>query len=251
MKAWTAALQAMDNLVKGIPQQVQEGAALLGISSWHLYPDMVVLGGKAIDVRQADNLFGGTAILTLGLQIIRESRSVSWSLPLACLRYYGQPVTTYGSIGPDNSRITMEQFGFVVLGCVFSKWQDFGKTLQIAATWLHDILELIHPTMRQKIPHKELNSHWLNYLEHTALNLLDCTDMDMKFANQLLALGKRRSDFIYPPTISVQPLFGLSDMSTLLRMMLSDETRVEFLRKFAPGSEGACWPYEPACARRT
>ena len=34
----------MDNLLQGMPQSVQDGAALLGLSSWHIYPDMVVVG---------------------------------------------------------------------------------------------------------------------------------------------------------------------------------------------------------------
>lgn len=33
MKAWTAALEAMNNLIIGIPQRVQDGSALLAISS--------------------------------------------------------------------------------------------------------------------------------------------------------------------------------------------------------------------------
>lgn len=33
MKTYTAALRAMDNLIMGTPQQVQEGAAFLGILS--------------------------------------------------------------------------------------------------------------------------------------------------------------------------------------------------------------------------
>lgn len=159
MKAWKVALQAMNNLINGIPQQVQDGAALLGISSWHLCPDMVVLGGKAVGIRQSDDLFSNTAILTLGLQLIHGLSSVSWSLPLACLRYYGQPVPTYSSFGPENSRITMGQLSFVVLGCVFSKWQEFGKNIQIAASWLHKIFELVRPAVGHKIPHQEFNLH--------------------------------------------------------------------------------------------
>jgi len=43
LKAWTSAMTAMDRLIQGIPQRVQDGAILLAISSWHLYPDMEVL----------------------------------------------------------------------------------------------------------------------------------------------------------------------------------------------------------------
>jgi hypothetical protein len=136
-------------------------------------------------------------------------------------------------MGPENSRISLGQLGFVVLGCVFSQWQEFGKTIQCAATWLHDIVELIQPALRRTLSHIEFSSHWLNYLDHAAQNLLSCTDVDIEFANKLVGLGKRRSDFIYAPNIPVQPLFGLSDLAMLVRLMVSSETRVASLRKIA------------------
>jgi hypothetical protein len=93
IKAWTAALEAMNNLLKGMPQRVHDGAALLGISSWHLYPEMIVYGGPAVEIKQKDPLFDRAALLTLGLEQVRtDVKSVYWSLPLACLQYYGHPV---------------------------------------------------------------------------------------------------------------------------------------------------------------
>jgi hypothetical protein len=44
MDTWGLAMISMNNLVKGISQRVQNGALLLGLSAWHLYPDMVVHG---------------------------------------------------------------------------------------------------------------------------------------------------------------------------------------------------------------
>lgn len=88
MKAWTTALRAMENLVNGMPQQVQDGAALLGISSWHMYPDILLFGETAVDVKQKDDIFENTAVLTLGLEVPGDpDNSVSWSLPLARLQY--------------------------------------------------------------------------------------------------------------------------------------------------------------------
>jgi hypothetical protein len=72
MKAWTAALEPINNLVNGIPQRVQDGAALLGISSWHLSPDMRVYGASCAEVKQKVPIFSPTAVLTLGLQHVRD-----------------------------------------------------------------------------------------------------------------------------------------------------------------------------------
>ena len=42
--AWVIALQGMENLVKGSSQGASSGGLLLALSSWHLYPDMIVSG---------------------------------------------------------------------------------------------------------------------------------------------------------------------------------------------------------------
>lgn len=40
--AWVTALQGMENLLRGTSQGVSSGGLLLALSSWHLYPDMIV-----------------------------------------------------------------------------------------------------------------------------------------------------------------------------------------------------------------
>lgn len=126
MKAWTIALEAMNYLVKGIPQRVQERATLLAISAWHLYPDMMVYGKCCSEVRQEDSIFKPGILLTLSLQHVREdTKSVYWSLPLACLQYYGHPVRTIRTISPENKRVTCHQFAYIVLGCLFDGWKDY------------------------------------------------------------------------------------------------------------------------------
>jgi len=138
MNAWKSALEAMENLVQGIPQRIHDGAALLGISAWHMYPDMVVLNEKPIDVKQRDTLFKDTALLTLGLEAVGR-KSVSWSLPLSRLQYYGDPVRTERSAGQDNTRIAAKEFSYVILGGLFGGWKDFAPTpevgLQIYSGW--------------------------------------------------------------------------------------------------------------------
>src|SRR2546428_785069 len=43
LQAWKTAMVTMEKLVSGMPQSVQNGEILLGLSAWHLYPDMLVL----------------------------------------------------------------------------------------------------------------------------------------------------------------------------------------------------------------
>lgn len=233
VKAWIAGLQAMDSLARGIPQQVQVGAAVLAISSWHLYPDMVVVGSTTTDVQQKDPLFSETSILTLGLETTGE-RSVSWSLSLSRLLYYGRPVHASRSMNQENSRITEEQFAYVVLGCVLSQWKGFANTYEEGIGWLKTIASLLKPLLMQG-EHQSRHSFaslWPNYLCNAAERFDACDEIDKKISRQLIALGARRSSFLYPPQSAI-PLFGLSELSTLVSLMRNDELRITYLRKLS------------------
>lgn len=256
--AWFTALRAIENLVKGVPQQVQDGAALLGMSPWHLYPDMVILGVTA-DVKQQDPLLLSSALLTLGLQFTDKSRNgVSWSLPLAHLRYYGHPVQSSCSVSPANSRISIDQFAYVMLGCVFGGWNEYGSTPIIGITWLlrlHDLLEnfrkrlddtaLPAPNSRMfSTPQTNTTSikgvrgvlarnSWMRWLFDVGNFLLDSRGLERKLAMQLVTLGKRRTAALCPGQNVPCPLFGLSDPSILMPIMSNHEARIEFLRGLA------------------
>jgi hypothetical protein len=70
IQVWRSSLIAMDNLVTGTAQRIQNGAVLLGLASWHLYPDLLVLGtGKTDILRQHDSLIKNGGLLTIGLHI--------------------------------------------------------------------------------------------------------------------------------------------------------------------------------------
>jgi hypothetical protein len=248
MKAWTTTLRAMESLLKGMPQQVQDGAALLGISSWHMYPDILLFGDTTVEVKQKDPLFEDTAVLTLGLEITRgHDRSVSWSLPLARLQYYGDPVPTSRSAGPDNSRITPEQFSWVAIGCLFDTWGEFARTSEDGLAWLQKITDFVREplclAMRgyralshyrdQSYTDRECGMMWLEYLDVAAQNLATCDLIDKKLAWQLVSLGRRKSTFLYPNNEHPLPLFGLSSLSNLIPLIQTDEDRLELLRKLA------------------
>jgi hypothetical protein len=234
IKAWTVALEAMNNLVKGIPQRVHDGAALLALSSWHLYPDMVFYGETCVEVKQKDLLFD-SAILTLGLQQVRsESKSVYWSLPLACLQHYGHPIQTHRTLDQGNRRITFQQFAFILMGCLFDNWKEFARDNDQGIQWLEQLGRIC----RVSTDHRIYQAHslpcaWLIYLLQAIRGLSDCDESESRTARQLMNLGRRRSNFLQFQATASPPIFGLSRADLLLPLCSSDEHRMELLRRYS------------------
>jgi hypothetical protein len=51
--AMKTALLAMEELLEGRPQGVQDGSLLLALSCWHIYPDLIVSVGKSSRISEA------------------------------------------------------------------------------------------------------------------------------------------------------------------------------------------------------
>jgi hypothetical protein len=231
VSAWDAALIATDTLLKGIPQQIQNGAALLGISSWHLFPDLEVLGVKTVGVNQKDDLFQPTAVLTLGLQFEnredREQKSVSWSLPLSRMKYYGDPIISQQVLGRDNSRITMTQFGFVILGAIFAGWGVYGQSVESGLTWISklDAVSSILGTSH--------SVGWLRWILEVGKSLSNSSGTERQVSMQLVALGRRRSEELCPQSIRPAPFFGLADPLVLINIVSNKNLRIRIMRFIA------------------
>lgn len=101
---------AMNRLVQGIPQQAQDGAILLAMSSWHLYPNMEVLLEETKDIKQHDELMNGALLTISAYGAIHNKEGVFWSLPLARMRYYSAPVVAERQIASKASRVTIREF---------------------------------------------------------------------------------------------------------------------------------------------
>ena len=66
LDVWTVAMTSLQNLILGMPQRISKGALLLGISSWHIYPDLNVVG-PTVNVQFHDALIAPGGVITLGL----------------------------------------------------------------------------------------------------------------------------------------------------------------------------------------
>jgi hypothetical protein len=123
--AWKNAMTAIECLLKGMPQMIHEGAVLLALSAWHIYPDIIVMKREeTVETKFQDSLVPVGGLLTIPTKRLNEQdgSGVRWSLSLAHLRYYGEPVKISRYSGAELSRITFEQLGIVVLGSIAAGW---------------------------------------------------------------------------------------------------------------------------------
>lgn len=126
MSVWVNAMVVLNKLVAGIPQRVSNGEALLGLCAWHLYPDIYVIGSPiskmepATLVKQYDCLVLAGGLLTIGLceGQGRNIDGISWSMPLAHLRYYGKPVECSQTLHSANLRLSFRQVVQLAMGSI-------------------------------------------------------------------------------------------------------------------------------------
>jgi hypothetical protein len=133
-RVWHSSMVTMENLLNGISQTVYNGATLLGISSWHILPDIISFKPSITEIKHNDPLFRPGGVLTVGLQFVsREPSSgndstivddgnaqsgVFWSLSLSHLKFYGPPVQVSRSLGVDSTRVDFDQFMLLALGSI-------------------------------------------------------------------------------------------------------------------------------------
>ncbi|KAH0428156.1 hypothetical protein CcaCcLH18_09170 [Colletotrichum camelliae] len=121
MKNWSIAMCAVQNAISGSPQEVRNGAVLLGFLSWHIYPDVQIFSPDKLVVF-SDDLVKSGGIITLGLESGQNSDGgVRWSLSLSHLRHYGEPVQVERSIN-DDCRLTLRDLRLIALGSFIHSW---------------------------------------------------------------------------------------------------------------------------------
>ncbi|KAK7918190.1 hypothetical protein PG985_010064 [Apiospora marii] len=250
--AWKNTLRTMERLVSGIPQEVHDGSAILGLRAWHIYPNIIVFGSHNIEVSMDDSLVSSGGVLSLGCSpsSTTPTSGVSWSLSLAHLKYYGEPVQRKGVFRSDPTRITFKELLLVVLGCVLSRWNipiDHNSTweairfLESVSQPFSHILEERHrvknDTRRANDTDLSDRTKGIHLLSQTATMALGDQDQSLRFIN----LGRNRSNFLPPLTkvehvewqMFLRPFFGLTDVGPLLECFRNPEGRVEFLRRMA------------------
>ncbi|KAK6535414.1 hypothetical protein TWF694_001874 [Orbilia ellipsospora] len=237
INTWRTSLQGMEDLISGKPHILQSGELLLGLSSWHIYPDLFILDARNTTVTQQDPLVKPFGVLTIGLQGpgSAEGQGFNWSLPLSRLRYYGDPVMTTRSSG-DNSRLTVEEFLLVILGsCINPILPSFlrrdrvdNETAQSVARYIVEIYGYFY---NLHVSEFLSSSNWFYMLvEASQLFLMSGGSARLKNLT-LINLGVRSSHKFLPKLDF--PMLGLDSIVDVLSICTNTETRIKLLRKEA------------------
>lgn len=234
MDAWTTALSTVEKLLEGVPQSINDGAVILALTSWHIFPDMFVIGAGSTIIQQNDPLYPKGTVITLG-QSSRPpdatSDGVFWSLPLAFLKYYGDPVVRTRSLGVSTSRLTFSEVMQVVLGSMMAGWRDYARDLQQVCVNIISIADFI-TTNRRREPGQPRS--WIQLLGESAESYLAETDSSQSHLRGLTMRGFRRyRQLLWRPEEEYPPLFGLTKLNTVLQLIDRIEDKVSFLRLVA------------------
>ncbi|KAF2252905.1 hypothetical protein BU26DRAFT_515325 [Trematosphaeria pertusa] len=230
--AWRTSMVTVDRLVSGQPQSVQTGAPLLGLAAWHLYPNMIIFGHgrsyRATEVLQDDPHIERGGVLTLGIQDIRRSGDgIYWSLPLAYLRYYGQPVQTEARLSSRTSRASFNELVYIALGSLMRRWLADANDIDYAAKLLVKLSEYIDISGRLR-----RDGAWLSLIACAASGFLTSEPEAKAERLQLIKCGRRRFPlFVDDP--ATDTIFGLSSPKTLLRLLPGNAAKVALLRHVA------------------
>ncbi|KAF2466087.1 uncharacterized protein BDR25DRAFT_395909 [Lindgomyces ingoldianus] len=232
LDAWRTSMVTVDKLIAGHPQSIQTGAPLVGLASWHLYPNMVVFGQgkepKPTEIFQNDLLVQPSGIITLGIQDTRRSGDgIYWSLPLAHLRYYGQPIQTEAQLSLQTARGSIDDLVHVALGSLIRRWCASEDDIELALKLLVRLDGFLD------IPeHMGGEGTWLSLMASEAKSFLDASLNIKAEILQLIKCGRRRfPTFIDDPRTDA--IFGLSHPSVFLKLLPGNAARVNFLRKVA------------------
>ena len=241
------ALTSMEDLLNGMAQRVENGAILLGLSAWHIYPDMIVYGSTTKSIEQGDRLVPGGSIITLGLQGSEEfSQGLYWSLPLAHLRFYGDPIQSSRSTGYDASRVSPHQLIYIALGSLFNAWFDSSRDSPKGLQWFEDLsgfferaeiqteTEGDESRRRGCLRSQNHRTGWLGIPMSTAVAMSQISKSDHEKAYKLVLLGYRRYKMMLgSPHRHHLCYFGLIKPWNLFPLLKTDEDRICILRNFA------------------
>ncbi|KAL8722228.1 MAG: hypothetical protein Q9181_007536 [Wetmoreana brouardii] len=222
MDAWTKSMIMLDKLISGVPLSVESGEALLGLCAWHIYPDVCALGKTSTMVEQQDALVKKGGLVTIGLHSARREADpgISWSMPLAHLRYYGKPVISRGAVGSQKSRVSFDRIIQVAMGSMLSTWGSEYTDLEEVAQFMIAFGQMLR-SQNQAVA----QSDWPTLIVEQSEHYINCNEKDKSEIARYVALGQRRyGKFLGHADHHPPPCFGLSEPSFFLQFQDSEQS---------------------------
>ncbi|KAK6850980.1 hypothetical protein PG987_000614 [Apiospora arundinis] len=236
--AWTQALLGLEGLIAGEPQSVTNGAILLAISAWHLYPDLLVFSSQTTSVTFNDRLMNPCGILTVGITNSADASSCKmgmyWSVALSHYRYYGHPAEAVSEV---EDRLTMDELYLVTFGGLLKSWGEPRANYNMAAEWFVALWECARKA-RPAVP----GPAWLDPLADAASRFVKAENQERKEFLSLVDFGYRRgAHFLVPKERSTGhlPWFGLRNPHIIISLCQSSSKKcaIEYLRQTAAACE--------------
>ncbi|KAL9617888.1 MAG: hypothetical protein Q9160_007376 [Pyrenula sp. 1 TL-2023] len=247
IRVWRKTLTTLECLVSGMPQRVSDGSVLMAIWAWHVYPDLILVKGANVDVRFKDPLISSGGCLTIGLQMEDEAKGfdgVHWSLSLANLRYYGDPVVSHRAVVPDGSRLSFAELAQVVLGSIISQWTGYENSLVTAAEFFlalwdaicygatsNEGMDMSEQERQSAQMFLDIEYNWMRILVDAARPVVESAGLEHQTAQQLIKLGQRRGSNFF--CTKIPSFFGLLNVRTLISLSSSTEAWIKLLREVA------------------
>jgi hypothetical protein len=189
--AWKQAMIGFENIIGGMPQLISDGTILLALSSWHLYPNLIIIGGQVKDTQFKDRLLPSLAVATIGLSHKDEDdQAIRWSLTLSHLYHYGEPVAVTSTGG--NTRVTIQQLHVVALGGLFRAWGLPLSESTNVANWMLGLWNALDDRQSHRLQNNREDLPWLYGLVIASRSLLRIQDEDTELCAMLLNFGGRR-----------------------------------------------------------
>lgn len=242
MRSWNTAMSTISSLIQGMPHRVHDGAVLLAISAWHLYPDIEIFAPKIKYIASNDPLFQDGGRLTLGLQNANpeSAQGVYWSLHLARLRYYGDPVEVTRT-STEETKVSFEDFSLIVLGSLFGSWAGKWFTPNLEVLDEAQVIIKLWETVENSASENEtarqfvtITDKWMKVLVSAARTLTETTVDELPKARRLVLAGARgKGKLLVHGGGKPPPCFGLLAPTTILLLLNDSEARIEALRKIA------------------
>ncbi|KAL3474145.1 hypothetical protein BJX99DRAFT_248478 [Aspergillus californicus] len=234
------ALSTLDKSVMGNPQKISDGGVLLAMTSWHLYPDLIVLDRKSLDISQGDELVHEGGIATISVSTYPDPHDkqigVYWSLPLANLRY--KTVRRERSSFHD-SRLSIVELQALAFGASLDTADDAVQgSIILMKLWVHcyNVLttwaDMWSNASGIRVPREQADKCHDVRLYMSAIQggmelLLSEDKKDQDVAMHLIRYGANYGrSWIGNDRQHSNNFFGLAHLPSLLKLIGSAETRI-------------------------
>ncbi|KAL5328141.1 hypothetical protein ACEPPN_005850 [Leptodophora sp. 'Broadleaf-Isolate-01'] len=232
MAVWKNAMLTVEKLVSGIAQQINDPKVLVGLSSWHIYPDITFLGRETTTVYLNDDLVQRGGMITVGMQNAspNEHKGISWTMPLAQLQFYGKPEALKRIIGEQSVRVSFGHLVHVAMGSVISPWKQEADNFDSVCRFF----VAVWSSLSRSDSKGSAALGWHELFSQQAISYLHAKPEERDYIQRLANLGRRRFATFMDPEPSLAPGYGLCSLENSLGL-LKTEDQIKAVRRIASG----------------